>query len=184
MRTAALFLCIAFSAFGTDYVLYQKNSSPVTNQVVLYRPLYAPAVPNVNYALLSYSLKPAASNWNGVLPSLATNTATIQWCKVSNNLVVHMTATESNSIITAQAAATLASQQARELLAKLAATNALANFFDSPQGRATFAGWEVTLDELNIIRAAVASITNLPPRTLTQLTNAIKAKINAQANNQ
>lgn len=188
MRTTILLLFVAFSAFGTDYVLYHKTSSPVTNQVVLHKPDYAPAIPNANYALLSYSRKPQGSNWNGVLPPLALNPATIRWTKVTNSAtgpqVVPMTATESNSIITAQINAESNAVAQAQIDAKTTATSAMGTFFNSPEGRKMFAGWEATMDALNAIRSGMAGNTNMPLLTLTQLTNAIKVRIAAQANSQ
>lgn len=186
MRTTLVLILCTFTAFGSNYILYHRTSSPVTNQVVQYSPLVQPALPSGNHALLTYSLKPPASNWNGVLPALATNLATIRWCKVSNNLVVPMTAAESNSIVTFQANAdAVASSNAlalAQIQAKAGATGALVNYFSTPEGRLQFAFMEATMDALNAIRGGLAGNTNMPLLTLTQLTNAVKVRIAAQAN--
>jgi len=181
VKYLAILMAGMLSAHGFDYLVFNRTSVPVTNQPVGKVERSQTVLPSLpgNFGVMVYSDNTGTSNWNGTLPALA-----LEWCKVSNNLVVAVTAAESNSIASALAAEVVASRQARELAAKLSATNALVNFFDSSQGRVVFAFMEATMDQFNNIRTNAAGNTNFPALTLTGLTNAIKVRINAQANNQ
>lgn len=179
MRTFLSILLLAVvTATASNYLIYQKDSSPVTNQCVRTEALYLSSWPT-NYGVLTFSLKPGASNWNGVLPNVPLN-----WCKVSNNLVVAMTVAESNSIVTAQVNAASNQVAQMQINAKVSSTNFLNNYFNTPEGRFQFAFMESVMDALNTIRGGLAGNTNMPLLTLTQLTNAIKVRINGQANSQ
>lgn len=177
---ATLMVVIVVSASAFDYLAYNRTSATVTNRPIGKVERSVSVLPSFpgNIGVLVYSGS-ASSNWNGVVPLLSLN-----WCKVSNNLVVPLTATESNSIISAQSAAGVADRQQAELQAKVASTNRfLIEFFQTPEGRGIFAFMESTMDALNAIRGGMAGNTNMPLLTLTQLTNAIKVRIAAQANN-
>lgn len=160
-------LLLAFNASASNVLVFSTNSTPVAGRALAY--------------LLSVNTPDYASRTDVLInPSLPNHP--LAWCKVSGGVVLAMSTAESNSIVTAQTNAAFAAKQARELAAKVSATNAMVNFLASPEGRAMFAGWEATMDSLNVIRQGLAGNTNMPLLTLTQLTNAIKVRINAQAN--
>lgn len=108
----------------------------------------------------------------------------LEWTKTNGaGLVVAMNTAESNSIITVEVNFRSNQLVISKLDAKLEATNALVNFFGSPQGRVIFAFMEASMDRFNFIGTNMLTTTNFPALTLTQLTNAIKTRISAQANN-
>lgn len=174
-------LLIAWNASAFEALVYDRTSSPVTNRA-LYKLVSLselPALPT-NYSALIYSRKASMSNWNGVLPNVPLN-----WCKVSNNLVAAMTAAESNSIITSEALAQTIDASNKlfsvQTAAKNSTTNDLMNFYGSSVERRLNAFMALCVDEFNVVRTNPAAV--LSVRTLAQLTNALKVKIDAQANN-
>lgn len=176
-----ILLAGAFSAQAFDYLVYNTNSVPVPFQPVgkVERSVSVLPARPPNHGVLIYSGTSATSNWNGAVPNLALN-----WCKVSNNTVVPITQSESNSIITAQINSVSNAVAQAQIAAKAESTNGLVNYFNTPEGRLQFAFMEATMDALNTIRGGLAGNTNMPLLTLTQLTNAIKVRIAAQANTQ
>lgn len=165
--TSIVLLAAAFVVQGSNVLVFSTNSAPVPGRALVY--------------LLSVNTPEYATRADVLINPVLPNHP-LQWCKVTNGAVFAMSTAESNAVVSALAAAAVAARQADELAAKVAATNALVNFFTSPQGRAMFAGWEATLDQFNVVRTNPTAV--LPALTLTQLTNAIKTRISAQVNSQ
>lgn len=169
MKTLFISLLVAFSASASNVLIFSTNSTPVQGRAIRYllsvdTPLYSGRAD----ALI-----------NPVLPNVP-----LQWVKTNGaGGLVAMSAAESNSVLAASATATAAAIAERQVQAKVGATNALVVYFNSPEGRVQFAFMEATMDALNTIRGGLAGNTNMPLLTLTQLTNAIKVRINAQADN-
>ena len=103
-----------------DVLVYNKTSSPVTNQAlfVLRSVGEVPSMPT-NHGALVFSTKAGQSNWNGIVPSLPLN-----WCKVSNNLVVAMTSVHMREI----------AQMAPETMGKVLLLKALPEMAAGSQG--------------------------------------------------
>lgn len=170
---AAVCLWVAAAA-GSNVLLYQKDSSPVTNRIVppVLRAVDVPAVPT-NYGTLVFS-STHISNWNGVLPSVP-----LQWCKASNNVVVALTAAESNSVVTAEANVLSNKLAQAQITAKSLATNYFDNL-DEATKRVIRALAEVTRQAVNTNRVA----DGFPVITVIQWRDRVLQEINAQPNSQ
>jgi hypothetical protein len=166
---------LALSAMAGRWVESNPFSTPVPNQVT--RVEYQGDGWMGRSNVLRYTGSPS-DNWNGVLPALATNLATLQWCKVSNSQVVPMTQAESNSVITAQTNAAFAAKQAREVAAKAAATNALVEFFGDFYLRRDEALKTIVMNLNNNIR------TNLPSAMSAITEAAVNAALRTALTNQ
>lgn len=107
----------------------------------------------------------------------------LEWTKTNGaGLVVAMTTTESNAVQAAFINIQSNAVAQMQINAKARSTNFLSDYFNTAEGRFQFAFMEATMDALNTIRGGLAGNTNMPLLTLAQLTNAVKIRLNGQAN--
>jgi hypothetical protein len=151
----------------------------LASNVLIYDPVSTPVPGKARALLLSVHtpLYQGATNaviiTNQVLPNVP-----LQWMRVSNNVIVAMSAAESNLVLAANASAVTNTLALKQAASKTAAQTAI-DAYDL-NGRLVRALAEVTLDEINILRASPTNV--FAARTLTQLTNALRAKLQAQPN--
>lgn len=179
MKRLVISILLVGSLMASTVVVYDPQSSPVTNRVI-----------NV---ILSADTSVFQNRTNVLINPTLPGTGTPEDWKVVGTNIVELTPVDRIEITNVIIAETAARKALNERAAK---TNALL-VVDSYQsdGRVLRALAEVTMEEINILRAQIAlartsptafqSLTNrntvvLNPRTLIQLQNAISNKLQAQ----
>jgi hypothetical protein len=163
MKRFLIFLTFV-GVFAGTAVYYDPNSAGITNRITNIRFSMPPETANGSNIVVF-------NTWNDIYTNNFNN------LKLSNNIVVLLSTADQTAISNATVSANIASTQLSERRTK---TNALASVNQLDQnGRLIRALAKVTMDEINILRAQHG----LTSRTLTQLTNAITAELNAQPDN-
>jgi hypothetical protein len=143
------------------------------SNVLVYDPVSQP-VPGRSQAYLLSVHTPEWQGRSNALVNPALPNHPLEWTRVSNGVVVAMSVVESNSIVSAEASSRAAAIAFSEAQAKTNAITTISRY--TAEGRLVRALAEATMDEINILRTNLS----LTPRTLTQLTNAIRNKLQAQ----
>lgn len=181
MKRIFISVLLVGSLMASTVVIYDPQSSPITNRVV-----------NV---IRSADTLQFQGRTNALINPVLPVTGTLNDWKVTDTLtIVELTTADRTVITNAILASVAANKAAQERTSKTNALAAVDSF--EMEGRILRAIAEITMDELNILRAQVAlartntlafqSATNrsavvLNPRTLIQLQNAISNKLQAQS---
>jgi hypothetical protein len=162
LTSAATVFLAGAVALGSNVVIVNPTSAPITNRVTqLVTSADTLAYQGATNAFI-----------NPVLPA----TGSVNEWKVSNGVVMVLSQADSNAITIYNSNLVFQVTTNRQYQAKAAATNTVEDL--NEMGRLIRALAEVTMDEINILRASPTNV--FTPRTLSQLKAAIQTKLQAQ----